>query len=458
MIELDGISVSLPARVPAAKTILDNVSLTVRDGEWVAVAGPNGSGKSTLLAAIAGVCPVSSGRVRADGRVGLLLQEPDNQFVSSSVRNELLLSIEPFIDRRARDARIADAVERFSLGAILDRNPHRISGGEKQRLALATVWLTDPRIVLLDEPVSYLDPEESARCIAFVRDLHRNGAAVVWATPGGDDLREAGRAVYLEGGRVAFDGPLEKFREEARSRGFDVVDGAEEERATARERPAPGGAVVSMRSVSFAYADDEVLRGASGEILEREVLGVAGKNGAGKSTFLSLASGVLDPTRGTIERRHTRAVSKRRGGAAEQNVFYLFQSPERLFFAESILEEVGFGLVSLGVPRGEIAGRASEALALAGLDPARFLERSPFSLSLGEMRRVAFAMVFALRPKLLFLDEPASCLDRSGRKVLAGLVEALRARGSTIVTASHDARYLRATADRILTIHDGGLV
>ncbi len=153
MIELDGISVSLPARSPRAKTILDRVSLAIRDGEWIAVTGPNGSGKSTLLAAIAGVCPVSSGRARTDGRVGLLLQEPDNQFLSSSVRNELLLSMDASIDGRVRDERFSDAVERFALSAFLDRNPHRISGGEKQRLALATVWLADPRVVLLDEPV-----------------------------------------------------------------------------------------------------------------------------------------------------------------------------------------------------------------------------------------------------------------------------------------------------------------
>jgi energy-coupling factor transport system ATP-binding protein len=455
MIELDGISVSLPARGARAKTILDNISLSVRDGEWVAVTGPNGSGKSTLLAAIGGVCPVASGRLRAEGRVGIVLQEPDNQFVASSVRNELLIGMDPSLDGRAREARSAEAVDRFSLGSILDRNPHRISGGEKQRLALATVWLAEPRILLLDEPVSYLDPEETARCVAFVRSLHRSGVTVVWATPGGSDLREAERVVYLERGRVTYDGPPDAFEREARAGKYESLDPDEEEKREPRERPAPGGAVVALREASFGYDGARVLREASAEILEREVLGIAGKNGAGKSTLLSLASGVLEPSSGTIERRYARAVSRTRGGVAEQNVFYLFQSPERLFFAESVLEEIAFGLASLGVARGEIAGRASEALSLVGLDPGVFLDRLPFSLSLGEMRRVAFAMAYALSPKVLFLDEPASCLDRAGRAVLFDLVSALRARGSTVVTASHDARYLRATADRVLTIKNG---
>jgi len=138
-------------------------------------------------------------------------------------------------------------------------------------------------------------------------------------------------------------------------------------------------------------------------------------------------------------------------------VFYLFQSPERLFFAESVLEEVAFGLTSLGVPRREIDERAAEALMRVGLDPGLFLDRSPFSLSLGEMRRLAFAITFALSPKLLFLDEPVSCLDRAGRGVLADLVDALRSRGGTVVVASHDVPYLRAATDRVLTIENGVL-
>jgi energy-coupling factor transporter ATP-binding protein EcfA2 len=470
MIELHDISVSLPAGGPRTRTILDKISLTIRDGEWVALTGPNGSGKSTLLAAIAGVCPVSSGRLRWDGRettvsetavpggVGLLLQEPDNQFVSSSVRNELLLSMEPSLDARERDARFTEAVDWFSLSGLLDRNPHRISGGEKQRLALATVWLSDPRVVLLDEPVSYLDPDETVRCVAFVREMNNQGVTVVWATPGGDDLREARRVVYLEEGRVRFDEPAESFEKKARTDGLDILAPGEGDTAPAAgQRPALGNPVVSMRSVSFAYDAIDVIREASAEILEREVVGIAGKNGAGKSTLLSIMSGVLDPTGGSIERKYRGPVVKK-GKSAEQCVFYLFQSPERLFFAETVLEEVSFGLASLGIPRQAMKERAAEALALVKLDPDIFLDRSPFSLSLGEMRRVAFAMALALAPKLLLLDEPASCLDRTGRAVLAEVIETLRNKRSTVITASHDARYLRATTDRILNLANGVLV
>jgi energy-coupling factor transport system ATP-binding protein len=400
--------------------------------------------------------------------VALLLQEPDNQFVASSVRNELLLSIETSLNTVTRDKRIAEAVERFSLDFLLERNPHRISGGEKQRLALATVWLSDPEVLLLDEPASYLDAAERERCVGFVRELNRAGVTVVWATPGGDDIRDASRAVYLSAGEICFDGPAEVFEKEARAKGFDVLlfDGLSPARgeaivqgadvAASVGRPSTGRIVISMDACSFAYDEVEVFRGVSGDIRALETVGIAGKNGSGKSTLLSLFGGVLEPTGGKIRRTYLKPVEKR-AGRPEQGVFYLFQSPERLFFAETVFEEVAFGLKSLGVNRGELARRVEDALSRTGLAPGVFIERSPFSLSLGEMRRLAFAIAFALRPKLLLLDEPASCLDTAGRTILGGLIEASRSEGSTVVIASHDVPILHRTTDRCLTINNGRL-
>ncbi|HEX5131054.1 MAG TPA: ABC transporter ATP-binding protein, partial [Candidatus Krumholzibacteria bacterium] len=139
---------------------LDRVSLDIVPGSWTAVTGANGSGKSTLLGVIAGLIPLRSGGVVHGGgaacRVAMLMQDPDNQFVASSVAQELALSAAS--EAPAREARIREAAERFGLGTVLDRNPHRLSGGEKQRLALATVWLENPDVLLLDEPLAYLDP------------------------------------------------------------------------------------------------------------------------------------------------------------------------------------------------------------------------------------------------------------------------------------------------------------
>ncbi len=509
MIELDHITVSLPPRRPDAKTVLTNITLTVDRGEWVALAGPNGSGKSTLLMTLAGLLPIRAGTLRfrdglsdrplagedphdpgvsskgADSRheagssgpgsvrpaMALLLQEPDNQFVASTVRNELLLSMSPGLGAAAREEAFTSAVERFSLGAFLERNPHRLSGGEKQRLALSTVWLADPAVLLLDEPTSYLDMEERVRCVEFVRELHRRGVSVIWATLGGDDLGEASRIVYLDDGVVRFDGPVAGFERIARSEKWDVMLPGGIPARSGRPRPRAAAvhvgtargdreeAMVSMRSASFSYGDGDVLHGLNGNIHVGESVGVVGRNGSGKSTLLSLFGGVLEPTGGKIYRKYVKPVERStRFGRPEQRVFYLFQSPERLFFAETVFEEVAFGLKSLGVDKAELPERVAHALTQVGLEPGEFLERSPFTLSLGEMRRLAFAIAAALRPRFLLLDEPTSCLDAAGHEVLRDLIRSLRSDGSTIVMASSDTSVLDQMTDRLIVVENGRIV
>ena len=177
-----------------------------------------------------------------------------------------------------------------------------------------------------------------------------------------------------------------------------------------------------------------------------ESVGISGRNGSGKSTLLLLAGGALAASSGRIERT-----------VKEHGVLYLPQSPERLFFAETVMEEIGFGLERRGVPAEAARARAEEALNRVGLEAASFAPRSPFELSFGEMRRVAFAIASALDPELLLLDEPASCLDASGKSLLAGLVDDAAARGAAVMIASHEPA-ARLNADRVLNLRDGALV
>ncbi len=475
MIQLDDITVTLPAGSPDATPVLKNVSLRIHDGEWVALVGPNGSGKSTLLGTLAGLRPVASGSLEIPEKhtVALLLQEPDNQFIAGSVQNELLLSLSPRLTGVEREDRVAAAIDRFSLGAFLDRNPHELSGGEKQRLALATVWLMDPRVLLLDEPTSYLDPAERTRCIEFVTGLNHSGVTVIWATPGGGEMEAAQRVCYLDRGYVGFDGSPGEFIQSAEVRGFDAImpgrSPFDDDGDVCQEnRPAgsvpehgivvPADTVVSLQAVSFGYDGREVLRGITSDIRSGECIGVSGRNGSGKTTLLSILSGILQPTGGRLYRRYVRPVERTGpGGKPEQSIFYLFQNPERLFFAETVFEEAAFGLKSLGVGRSALSVVISAALERVGLDPDAFLYRSPLSLSLGEMRRLAFAMASVLRPKLLLVDEPASCLDAAGHRTLARLLRGLRSDGCTVVIASHDTPLLARLTDRILTVENCGV-
>jgi energy-coupling factor transport system ATP-binding protein len=453
MIELRNITVSLPHGSANSSTILDSISLTIEHGEWVVLAGPNGSGKTTLLMTIAGLVPVAAGELIAEGvttegtGIGLLLQEPDNQFVASSVRNELLLSLPPSLDEQARGERLSRAVEQFSLREFLDRNPHRLSGGEKQRLAFATVWLSNPRLLLLDEPTSYLDAVERERCVRFVEELNDDGVTTVWATPFVDKPPADRRVIHIDDGRIEFDGTAGLYADEGRAAPLPGSSGGD--RSTAKEAlpEQDDPSVVAMHSVSFGYEERPVFEDFSLDLRRGECVALSGRNGSGKSTLLGLLSGVLEPVVGKIQRLYPKAVEKRR-----QNLFYLFQNPERLFFAESVQEEIAFGLKSLKTPRGEIARRVDEALAQVGLPPAEFRDRMPFSLSFGEMRRLAFAIALALDPRFLLMDEPASCLDAAGVAVLFDLISHFKNKGYTVALASHDVEMFSHLVDRVIEL------
>ena len=458
MISLHDATVVFSDGAPPA---LDRVSLTIERGAWIAVVGANGSGKTTLLAAIGGALPLHGGTIDRTGtvRTALLLQEPDNQFVATSVRHELALSVPTDVDDARRRARIEAAIARFELGALLERNPHRLSGGEKQRLALATVWLEDPDVLLLDEPLSYLDAPTRAHVIDFVRELNARGVAILWATPGGDDVSLARDAIILDRGLVTFAGAAANVRDGTTSAG-DPADvarvlspghprhvprrGGPGSAPPARVPTASAGSGVVLRfdNVSFGYGDLSVLRDVTLEVRGGECVTVTGRNGSGKSTLLLLAGGALKPTAGRVVR-----------DAGERSVLYLPQSPERLFFAETVLEEICFGLERRGATKAAARERAMDALRHVSLDPDVFASRSPFHLSAGEMRRVAFAIAMSLEPGLLLLDEPASCLDRAGREVLDEVVYSRLSAGASVVVASHE----DAPNERVLTLRDGSL-
>ncbi len=518
MIRLDQISVSLPGSKGRHEKILKNITLNIPRGDWLLLAGPNGSGKSTLLQAIAGIHTVDEGSMAFDGneepadcgrslKFAVMFQDPDDQFAAGSVKNELFLSAwssgggrsvgsaKNAAERSAVEKRVGEAVDMYSLGSFLDNNPHDLSAGEKQMLAMASVWLSDPECLLLDEPLSFLDGEAKTRCIRFVREMNGRGITIIWASPGGDEMIHAKSFACLDHGELKFHGGFETFMNFLRKndiavrlprileigrefgqiicnktgacdnsglseRTFEDLNtaGSEKGEISRGGEKSPARCPVELDSVFYAYnRGDDVIRNLSFSVGRGECLGITGNNGSGKTTLIELAAGVIKPRAGRITSNtgvHHRG--KGRGGSDKQGkVFYLMQSPEKMLFAETVFEELAFGLRNIGVRTEKIFSKASHALSLAGLDFDLLFERSPVRMSFGEKRRLALAIALSLDPALVFFDEPSACLDRGGLKILISSIWLLRSRGAASVICSHDVDFLAEICDRVLFLREG---
>ena len=435
---IEHLSFSYPeATAPA----LDDISLEVGPGEVIALLGPSGCGKSTLLRALAGLVPHFhggrfAGRVEVAGHdtrrmrpadlagtVATLFQDPEDQVVFTRVAAEVAFGLENLGTPPERiGPRAAQALAAVGAAHLAQRPVAELSGGELQRVCLASVLALEPRLLLLDEPTSQLDPEGAEEAIELARSA---GAAVVVSEQRPDRVLGAcDRVLFLERGRVVLDAP----RDEA-------LAWLERRRPAWLPReavlPGPGSArEPSWRAehVSFAYGDNRVLEGVTLELDRGEVVALVGPNGSGKTTLAKLATGLLEPIAGSVTRS---------GRAC-----YLSQDPGRYLVRERADEEVALAV------EGDLA-RAREALAAVGL--AGFEARHPRDLSSGERERLALAAVLVADPELLVLDEPTRGVDPERKDELAALLRSQAHRRATLVV-TNDLVFAAAVADRCISM------
>jgi energy-coupling factor transport system ATP-binding protein len=432
-----GLTFAYPGSGPA----LRDVSLELREGELVAVLGPSGSGKSTLLRALAGLVPHFhggrfAGRVEVAGRdtrasrpaelagtVAMLFQDPEDQIVFTRVENEVAFGLENLgLPPREIPARVREALAAVGAEHLAGRRTAELSGGELQRVCLASTLALRPRLLLLDEPTSQLDPVAAGDFLDLVAGL---GIATVLSEqrPLGP-LAHADRVLFFEDGRLVLDEP--------RDAAIAWLEANRPAYAAEPEAPEPGAAgepVCSLEQVSFAYRPGLTVVASAGLELRRgEIVALVGPNGSGKTTLAKLAAGLLDPDSGRV----------RRTGRAG----YLSQDPGRYLVRERADEEVALA-VGGDVPR---ARRELARVGLGGL-----AARHPRDLSSGERERLAFAAVAVTDPDLLVLDEPTRGVDPDRKAELAGLLRAEAATRATLVV-THDVRFARAVADRTISL------
>ena len=426
---------------PGARPALRDVSLAVEPGEVVLLLGASGSGKSTLLRAFAGLVPHFhggrfEGRVVVGGRdtrtarpaeltgtVAMLFQDPEEQVVLTRVVREVAFGLENIgTPPREIVPRALDALRVVGAQHLAERPVGELSGGELQRVCLASTLGLEPKLLLLDEPTSQLDPTGAEGVLELATG---SGAAVVLSEQRPDRALDiATRVVFLEGGRVVLDAPVDEARRWlARHRGA----------WTGRTNFATdcckvGTGVCRLSDVSFAYtAGAPVVEGLDLELRRGEVVVLAGPNGSGKSTIAKLATGLLAPDSGTVEREGRAAL--------------LLQDPGRYVIRDRVDDEV-----ALGVGGDRTRARAAlAAVGLTGMDG-----RHPRDLSSGERERVALASVLVTQPDLLVLDEPTRGVDPERKHELASLLRAQAPSRATLVV-THDRAFAAAVADR--TVH-----
>jgi energy-coupling factor transporter ATP-binding protein EcfA2 len=430
----------------ASEPALDAVSLRLEPGEVVALLGPSGSGKSTLLRALAGLVPHFhggrfSGRAEVAGQdtrrarpatlagtVGVVFQDPEDQVVMALVRNEVAFGLEN-LGVPAEDIwrRVDDALAAVGALNLAERRTSELSGGELQRVCLASALALDPALLLLDEPTSQLDPAGAEEFLARVAE--RQGATVLSEQRTGRALDLADRVLFLEGGRLLCDAP--------RAEGLEWL--AANRPRYLPPRPAPtraaksGEIVCRLGGIAFSYrGGGEVLANAALDVRRGEVVALEGPNGSGKTTLAKIAAGLLAPAAGIVDRR---------GSAG-----YLSQDPGRYLVRDRVLDEVALAV------HGDEA-RARAALARVGLEWAA--KRHPRDLSSGERERLGLAAVAVAEPELLVLDEPTRGVDPDRKAAIATWLAAYAASGRGVLVATHDRTF---PADRRVSLGEEELL
>lgn len=549
MIECRGVSFSYDGVVSA----LDGVDLSIEDGEFFCILGGNGSGKSTFAKHLNALLQPDAGTVRINGMdasdpelvydirstAGMVFQNPDDQLVATLVEDDVAFGPENLGVPSAQIAqRVREALKGVGLVGFERHETHALSGGQKQRVALAGVLAMEPRVLILDEASSMLDPRGRQGLMKACRALHDRGMTIVMITHFMEEAAEADRVAVFRTGRVAMLGTPEEIltradeleqlnldmpascslgmalsargvpvcaqvretdmvaeisRLYAERGGADVADAAQVSRTNAAnvarvaaERCA-SEPVIELSHVSYSYslsarerrrwrkraADSAqeqrqakwgnnprnpwALRDVSLTVHRGEFLGLAGHTGSGKSTLVQHLNGLIRPQEGGVHALGLDLSQKKGAVAVKARVGVVFQYPERQLFAETVAQDVAFGPHNLGLSQDEVMRRVESSLARVGLDLAVVGDKSPFDLSGGQQRRVAFAGVLAMEPEVLVLDEPMAGLDPAARKDFLQLIGRLHREGLTVVMVSHSMDDLAQCCDRVVVMNEGAV-
>ena len=484
---------------------LENVSLSIEQGEFLVLCGASGSGKSTLLRQLKAVLTPSgkrSGGVLFHGvplsqvsdrdqaaKIGFVMQNPDDQIVTDKVWHELAFGLESLgCDQKTMRARVAEMACYFGIQDWFHRDVATLSGGQKQLLNLASIMAMQPEVLILDEPTSQLDPIAASDFLNTVRKINTElGTTVLITEPRLEDIFPyADRAVVMDGGRILADDTPSRVGQllfaqnhpmfTAMPTPVRVFYGAGcsgESPLTVRQGrswlsrefpeapekntvPAPAlpeeveNPALVLKELWFRYEKDspDILRGVSAEVPAGSLYAILGGNGAGKSTTLKAISGICHPYRGKIT-LFGKSMEKYKSSELFRGCLAMLpQDPKSLFVKKSVQEELE-----------EMTKDTSAISEIARLCQIESLLGShPYDLSGGEQQRAALAKVLLTKPRLLLLDEPTKGIDCFFKETFARILADLKAQGITVVMVSHDVEFCARYADVVAMFFDGQIL
>jgi len=468
---------------------IHNISFEASPGEVLLIAGASGCGKTTLIRCINGLIPRSykgeiNGRVNVFGeevkdwplsrisqKIGTVLQDPERQILGTKVLNEVAFGLENLgLPRPEIHQRVNEALDFIKISHLANRETFHLSGGEKQKVALAGVLAMRPSILLLDEPLASLDPASAQDTLDTVRQLAEDGMTVLMVEHRVEDVMriQPERVMFMSEGEIRYLGNLSGLSKvvnyhEVKLPAEDILERAKADSApvelkllpTAAAAGAEKEALVKFENVAFGYESErEVLHGIDLEIKRGDIIAVLGPNGAGKTTFVKHAIGLLKPKSGHVL---VNGQDTRRASVAEiaSTLGYVFQSPSHMLFAPTVYEELAFGPKNLRHPQEVIETEVKEALQIVNLADKE--KDPPLALSFGQQKRVSIAAILAMRSRILVMDEPTAGQDYQNYMNFMDAI--LQLPGfEAILFITHDVDLAVIYANRVLMIADGRLV
>ena len=461
---------------------LQGVNLSVEKGEFILVAGQSGCGKSTLIKCLNGLIPhryVGSyaGEAKASGqtvmasnllelglRIGTVMQEVEKQVVSPIVEDEIAFGPSNLaLPREDIEERVHNAASSLGLEELRKRSTYAVSGGQKQKVAIADIMSMEPSIVLFDEPLANLDSEGVEMMQDAFRKLSRSGKTVLVAEHRTEEVLKAGpsRVVVMVDGRIAADSDdpavLARFADVLKVPAEYLVRGKRRPHAPVPRQPvgAAGEPIVKCTDLVAEYPGGvRALDGVSIEIKRGERIALLGNNGAGKSTLALALTGILKPVSGSIlvEGRDSKGLAV---SDVAKTIAVVFQSPFLMLFSRTVREELAFGPRNIGIGKEEIARIVPEAARECGVE--HLLDGSPFATSFGEKKRVCVASVLAMRPECVILDEPTAGQDYANCAHFMDFIDSVQSAKSFIVI-THDPDLAIDYTDRTVVMHGGKVI